>query len=211
MATYKDHKQELLVSAYVREMEKIYNIMNIPVDIIDIIHLYQQVCDKWSKEYSHPDIIIDDTDNTITFDADDTATAFGTRLVDNGVYKWVIKRLTKQRSQYKTHPYIGIIKDNQQDLEKYVDISSWEYVGYQYCGGSGYICGMNRPEQGFEFNFEWNKINDELEIILDLNQQTLAFSLNEKDPVIAFENIDKAKYRLALTTSLDREAQFELL
>ena len=207
----KGDVQELLVAGYVREMEKIYDITNIPVDIIDIIYLYQQVCDKWSKKYSHHDIIIDDIDNTITFDADHTATAFGTRLVDTGVYKWMIKRLTKESTYYKTYPYIGIIKDNQENLDKYIDSSSWEYVGYQYCAGSGYICGINRMP--FEFNFEWNeyKLNDKLEIILDLNQQTLAFSLNGKDAVVAFENIEKAKYRLVLSSYNDHEAQFQLL
>ena len=211
MTTYKHHKQELLVSGYVRNIERMYDIKNIPLDIMDIIYLYQQFCDKWSRKYSHDDIIIDGIKNTITFSKDTNVTAFGSHVAENGIFKWKIRIISiSYESVFKAYPYVGIIKDDDSVLKAYTDRASWEYDGYQFCAGTGSFYGMGDPDEGESFDVKWNKPNDILEIILDLNQRTLEFIINEIESVVAPLIIAKGKYRLAIGVNNAKGAQFEL-
>ena len=70
MAAQRNLKQELLVCGHIREIEKLYNVRKIPFAINDIIYLYQNTCDKWSKTYSCEDIKIDEFGSIIVVEAD---------------------------------------------------------------------------------------------------------------------------------------------
>ena len=51
--------------------------------------------------------------------------------------------------------------------------------------------------RGRMYGDDWNE-NDILEIYLDLDDLTLSFAQNGKDCGVAFENIDKCQYRVAV-------------
>ena len=221
MATVGSHKQELLVAGYVREIEIMYKLINIPVEIIDIIYLFQQFCDVWNKQYIHKDILLDSIANTITFTSDIkvvVATAYGTNMIEDGIHKWKIKILSISSDvESSAVPLVGIIKSDEQVLKKYLDNPAWEYDGYQFCAGSGFFYGMNNPNDRKDVfsKLTWNKANDILHVILDLNQGTLQFGINEEDPMIVWgkdgqDCIEKGKYRLALSCA-GFSAQFQLL
>ena len=91
MATKRNTKQKLLVWGYIREVEKVYEIANIPSEINDIIHLYQKICDKWSKKYSSKQIKIDEFESMIFAEQDDRSTVFGEAVVSEGIFTWRIQ------------------------------------------------------------------------------------------------------------------------
>ena len=214
----------MLVAGYVRHIEIIYKMTSVPKPIIDIIYLFQQFCDLWSKTYTHHGISINDMANTIIVTAgDDTfksRTAYGSNVIEDGIHKWKIKILSiRYDFSFAGVPFIGIIKDDEQYLKKYVDRGTWECDGYLFCGGNGEFCGMNDPDdvkyEDLLMGLKWKRPNDILEIVLDLNQRTLQFSVNGEDPMIVWgkdgdDCIEKGKYRLALTCSC-MDAQFQLL
>ena len=210
-----DHKQELLVAGYMREIEIMYKMMNIPMEIIHIIYLYKQFCDKWDKKYSHNSIIIDDITNQIMFTSIDDTTAFGCHVVEgdlNGFYKWKIRLISiKYDAIFRAHPYVGIIKDDENILNEYIDNGSWQFDGYQFCGGTGSFYSMDAPDVTHSIDFKWKCPNDILEIILDFEEQTLKLVLNEKESVIVSDCLEKGRYRLALGCNNAQGAQFELL
>ena len=186
MATVKNYKQELLIAGYVRKIEIVYNIINIPADIIDIIYLFHLFCNRWNEKYTHNDMLIDGTTNKITLNGDISfATAYGCNVIANGIHKWKIKVLSiSYESGFKAYPCVGIIEDNEENLEKHVDNSHWEHIGYQFCAGNGMCFGMNDPNEQINTGLRWKTPNDVIEITLDLNQGTLQFAVNGNDPVI---------------------------
>ena len=100
-------------------------------------------------------------------------------------------------------PFIGIMEDNAQFLERYKNSDSWDANGYQLAAGGGYLsCRLNSKEMNLTGNHEcyWNQVGDILEITLDLDERTLSFKVNDIDYGVAVSNIKKTKYRLAFTT-----------
>ena len=213
MAKEKDYRQELLVSGFVREIEAVYKIKNIPNEIVNIIYVYQRIYDEWDKIHSSHNVTFDTTKNKVTFTLEDASTVFGSEEVDDGIFKWKIKIISMTQDS-TAYPCIGIIKDEESILEKYKDRDDWESNGYQFCGGTGYLYDMNDESEGRELELRWKKPNDILEIILDLNTGTMELSVNGEDFVVAWGNEDnyikKGKYRLALSCYNAGE-KFELI
>ena len=50
--------QQVLVWGYIREIEKRFEFDNVPQDVIDLINLFNEYCDEWSKKYTQKDCII---------------------------------------------------------------------------------------------------------------------------------------------------------
>ena len=212
MSTLKNLKHELLVAGFIRHMEKEYKLNNIPTEINHLIYLFQQFCDEWSKRWSNRYISIDKITNTITFKTNNYATAFGTNVAKDGIYRWriqIISLISSHNTAGKEYPQIGIIFDVPQNLQWYVDNFGWESNGYQLCGGTGTFWCINDYTQTLKLR--WNKPNDILEIILDLNKQTLRLSVNDIDYGIVYDRIKRAKYRLALSCKFHMRSQFALL
>ena len=60
-ANRKQYEPELLVAGFVRGIEAMYTMQNIPNEIISVIYIYEYFSDEWSKKYSSNNIIIDDS------------------------------------------------------------------------------------------------------------------------------------------------------
>ena len=199
MTTASSNKRELLVAGFVRGMEKTLNIMNIPTEIEIIIYRFQQVCDEWNTKYLHERINVNYVGDIITFESYVSMTAYGCHVVEDGIFIWQIKILSISLPSDTGYPYIGIIKGEEYIMPNYTLGSSWEQYGYQYCAGSGYVCSVNNAGGWNQYENKWNKPDDILEIILDLNEQTVKLGINGKEPIVAFQDIRKGKYRLALS------------
>ena len=130
-------------------------------------------------------------------------TAFGTEVISEGIFAWKIKIISMGSYRQAPYPCIGIIKSNETNLKRYYYDASWDKVGYQfnYNGDNAIGCGRT-----------WISTGDIIDINFDLDQRTLKFIINQ-DVVIAFDNIDKVSYRLALTSFCDQgpSSKFQLL
>lgn len=198
---------ELLVYGYVRDIEKECEFLNIPKEIPNLVYLYQKLCDEWDIKNSHPDLTIFGNLSTIRLEMNDRTrtemTAFGAQKVTEGIFKWRLKIISLKLGRFDASPYIGIIEDTDDNLKKYKTSGAWQQVGYQLCAGNSRLwwCGYGDKGANAErgYNCYWNKNGDILEMILDLENDTLRFILNDKDCGVAFRNIKKTQYRLALT------------
>ena len=211
MSTIYSDRGELLVCGYIRHIEKEYETLCIPEEIGDIIYSYQRSCDEWDKEHSNKHLIIDSNEGIVCFESESEMTAFGKQIVCKGIFKWTLKIISIKPRIFEPCPYIGIIDCDEDNLKEHVNDGSWETVGYQLCAGNNGLWGRSL---GITASYKclWCQINDILEIVLDLNDGTLRFILNDKDCGIAFNKVLKdAKYRLALTCLRGKGTQFQLL
>ena len=220
MAKNPDAKQELLLWGYMREVERIYKIRNIPHEINNIIYLYLKICDKWSRKYSSNYIKINECNTLINVEGNVTHTAFGEMVVSEGVFVWRIQILALVHDgSYLEAPFIGIIEDDEGKLEFYRDSDIWGYCGYQLCAGDtgqlfcymDYKQGTPKHIETEDYRCEWKEDGDILEMTLDLNKRTLSFKVNDKDFGVAYSNIKQTSYRLALSMEKFEGSQFEFL
>ena len=194
----QDSRRELLVWGYIRDIGKIYKSMTIPIEINDIIYLYQRIYAKWSKEYSNEDLSIDE--ESLKFDTKYVSTAFGDNEIKEGVFRWKLKMMTNTMDykKYNAYPYVGIIESNTGNFEGFRSRGSWQRVGCQLCANGG-LWGAYGNSTSTSSQCKWNKQGDILEIILDLNERTLRFGVNGSDCDTGFDDIKQTSYRLALT------------
>ena len=208
----KKNRRELLVYGYIREIEKTFQIRNIPQDINDLIYLFQKYSDEWSIDYSHEDYTIFPS-NLITASGKRSITAFGSHVVSEGKFVWRIKIISLVYSDDNMTcypPYVGIIEDKEAYIKKYIDDSNFEEYGYQLSTLPSFY-GVTRDLIS-QPHGRWNNENDVLEIELDLDELTLKFVINDdRDNVSGFKKIKKARYRLALNVLEVNSAKFELL
>ena len=205
MASLDVGTRKILIWGYVREIERMYKI-NIPYEINDIIYLYQKVCDEWDATFSSKRIKIEDDKSSLTVQsigASDGPTAYGSVVVCEGIFKWRIKIIGRERTDnFHESPYIGIVEDKKEFLEESKDDDHWDQHGYQLCAGdqSGVLCSGMDGNRNSEFDMcYWDKEEDILEMTLDLDKRVLGYKINDEDFGEAYLNIQPAKYRLALT------------
>ena len=216
MATERDYRRELLVWGYIRQLEKIHNDMNIPIEINDIIYLFQRIYDQWDKKYSNEHIMIDQEKSMITFNAPNNhefVTAFGSHSVSKGIFKWKIKLLSfVNNGLHGGSPFVGIIEDKE-ELVQSSQSGDWDGYGYQFCGGSGnlYSEWAYRENKAIDYGCKWKEEGDVIEMILDLDDYTLSFSVNGEGFGVAFKNIMDTNYRLVLSAFNCKGSQFGML
>ena len=213
MATRKNLRRELLVWGYIRNIEKQCKQMNIPLEINDIIYLYQRICNKWDQKYSSKNITIDEDQSMITVNGDLYPTVYGSNVVSEGVFVWKIKIVAlKKAISLNSPPFVGITEDIDAHLNKYSDGAAWCKKGYQFCGGTGSLYAQDagsvfgRNKVG-TLQGRWNNDGDILQITLNLDDRTLSFEINDKDFGVAFANIKVTKYRLAISFSQNRHSK----
>ena len=223
MSTKRNLRRELLIWGYIRATEKEYNLLYIPLEINDIIYLFQQFYEIWSKKYSNPGLIINEDGTKFTIPNDRRYTAYGDTVVNEGIFVWKLKIVIMNHKYNDAFPYVGLIMDSEDKLLYYQDVGHWNEHGYQLCAGnSGLFCESDTYELYYnsdssdavsteKYNCIWRKSGDILEIILDLNQGTIQFIVNDKDCGIAFRNIKKTSYRLAITNKESSGSQFVLI
>ena len=211
----------LLVHGYIRDYENSTSLSNtFPTAIVYVVHMFSKVHDTWSEQDSSKYITIQHS-VYIKINKNHDSTAFGQHSITHGICRWHIKIISLSRSKSWTEPpYIGIIADNPKNITKYKDNSEWNHVGYQLNMGDGKIFGLtsNHVISTNCNSVEWNiKADDILEIFLDLNQQTLRFTLIksnsdlDENPFIHVEGVKVDKYRIALTALMCKSSEFALL
>ena len=214
MASKKNHKRELLVAGYVRNVETIHKIKSVPIEINDIIYLYQRLLDVWNKKYSNEGVVIDESTGIMSVNSEEDVTAYGSIIVSKDVFKWRIKLVSVGENDIVTPSFIGIIENEEALLMRYQDRFHWDRNGCQLCGGSGSLYssmpGILKPLHG-NYQCRWKKQDDILEMTLDLNEHTLSYKVNDTDFGVAFKNIRQNEYRLAWSTFDAKGAIFMLM
>eukprot|EP01084_Bolivina_argentea_P225048 380405_1 len=194
---------QLIVSGYIRQstykMDLLLQII-FPIDLINVIFYYCNVCDTWNSQLSSD--ILDIKGGIVEMKNGKhshvyNASAYGNSIIEpgQGSYTWTFKLLKYVECGQKYYPYIGIIHDNEETLKKYKKSQRWfdkPVSGYQLCCGNGNI----RPN---EENFCHKCVEaDIIEMTFDPINMELSYKINDKDLGIAFSNIIKRKYRLAI-------------
>ena len=212
--------QTLLVWGYIRAIERALININIPVEINDIIYLYQRLYDEWCQEYKHSDVSIGTDTSIISIDTDKDMTIYGKEVVEEGVFKWRIKIISFTNSYSKTYyPFIGIVINDKDHLNGYLDDVDFDDIGYQFCAGVGKLYSVSdinfndhqEHEEQAQEKCIWKKNGDILDLILDLDNGTINCRVKGSDFVEIFTNVKSDKYRLALGVSRCKGSQFQLL
>eukprot|EP00483_Globobulimina_turgida_P006239 UN06249 len=174
----------ILISGYIRRIERLYESIVIPIDIYRLIYLYQHVNDKWSTKYLIDEVAIDETGTYLRKSTKQLATSFGSHVVSYGIFKWELT-LTKFMQHFRYYsmvPVVGVIEDNEHNLTLYQNSPLWDKCGYQLCGGSSLLFGMKKYgniTKNYQCKFKhWG---DKLDIILNLNDLTITFVLNGRN------------------------------
>ena len=206
-----NEKRKILVYGYVRLIENKLQI--IPNDIKNLIYSFQQFCDIWDKIHNKQNIrkkriIIDEERICVTSLISTTAVIFGNEVIKTGIYEWIfqINKITKSFNQ--NTPWIGIIEDNTDIINKHKTNGAWQSNGYLFCGGTGQTFTKSGSQK---YGTNWNKKGDIIKMIVDLDNYNIKFIINNKDYGFAFKNIQKKKYRMALCIYGGVGTQIELL
>ena len=216
MATQKIDKRILLVAGYVKEISEQYKIKNIPLEINDMIYLYQRLCDEWSQKYKTDNISVDTANAMITADDKERIKILGSHIVSEGVFTWKIKMISfTYTSEHGGPPFVGIVEDDADWLDEFFqgenqDNTFWYRRGYQYCCKTGDRFSQNGYDSS-GYGTGWKNDGEILEMTLDLNHGTLCFKVNDMDHGVAFENIKPKNWRLAFSTFESKESKFMLL
>ena len=206
-------RKELLVYGFVREIQEAYKTLQMPMEITEIIHLYQKLCDEWSKKYCNPFIEIDTLGCMVYSTSGADLTAYGTHVVSDGIYKWRIKIIQLTTFGASHPPYIGIIENDEKYITAYTNNINWEKYGYQLAARSGRLygyVGVNSPKTS-DYKCIWQENGDVLEMTLDLNKGTLSFMVNNVDYGPAFMQIKKTNYRFIMSLSGCAGSKFQFL
>ena len=159
LSTIKDYERELLVAGYVRNIGNTYKIKNIPLDINDIIYLYQRLCDEWSEKYSSANATIDSSGSMITINSNDYVTAFGTNVVSGGVFIWRIKMISfTHNKDIGGPPFVGITEDDEGNLKTCQNSCKFDGRGYMYFGKWGATTGWTKRER--DLDIKWMNQGD---------------------------------------------------
>ena len=213
-ASGKRIESDILVIGYIRQLIENLHKMNVPNDIKLLCFKYWliNICDEWNEEYFPKDKaqIIGQVLKVISnYNA---FTVFGKETVENGCHKWILRINKSMPFDNNYQPYIGVIVDDVTILKSCMK-NIWNTndgsKGYLFCGSAKVIA---PPRTGVKFGKDYfSKTNDVIEMILDLNNNTLQYIINGKDQGIAFKNILKNKYRLAVGFGSAKGWEMELL
>ena len=178
------------VHGYIRKM-----MINIPEEIITIIILFYEPRDKWLNLYENKRIKFI---NKYTAECIEQrlVSCHGSRVISIGEsFKWRIKLLKHQRNSNDYAPYIGVIKNVPEYLSNTITDPKYGSIGYLFCSGTKTRLRPSEKEYGVPFV----KVDDILELTLNLRNFTICYAINGEDCGIAFDNIDKSDYRLLCT------------
>ena len=203
-------KTDILVSGYIRQL---FNIAMIPSEILHLCFLFWfiDICDQWDKSLIDEYAEIDGSrfkmkENPNPWDIDGCV-AFGTHSVEEGeIFQWKLRFNTKMK-----WIYIGICADEpkllamaDQDCLLYnsngtiYHNSSYGFEGDQGCS----LLHMNGVIYCGDFQQycpTFDAKDTIIEVILNMKEHTICYKINGKHYGIAYNNLSKKKYRLAVT------------
>ena len=210
----RTNKQKLLVWGYIRNIEKQCKHLNIiPMEINNIVYLYQRICDEWSQNYVSRAITIDHHTAIVTINDNSEVSIYGNRVIKQGIFTWRVKIISFTCAYTPDYPFIGIVVNDEEQLKKHIHDADFEDFGYVLCGGDGDLY-MGENFSGAMHN-AWKCVWDEnesiLEIRLDLDKRSLGSKVNDGNFLELFSNIEVPSkgYRLALGLSQCRGSRFQ--
>ena len=200
-------KTDILSTGYIRqEIEKNGKLL-IPAEIKQICFDYWfiHVCDEWDKQYSNDKYEINGSCIKLKGEEGRKSSAYGKHVVESGIYSWEIKI----KSPLIHWVCIGVIQDDDKLLKKHrnnSDYENYDYGGCLFRNGAWYSHGRSRTGYGPGFGGQ----NDVVEMILDMNNHTISYKVNDEDYGIACNKMNKDKYRLVINFD-DVDDEIELL
>ena len=199
-------KTDILSTGYIRQqIENVFKLL-IPSEIKYLCFQFWfiNVCDEWDKKFSNNAYQIDGqcVTTNISISEEYQASAFGSHIVESGIYSWIIKLNTDI-----DWICIGVIQNDEKILKEYVNSADYEYYGGSlYSGGSTYF---EESEKGYGCAF--GDKDDIIEMTLDMNKHTISYKINGKDYGIAYDKMRHDKYRLVINCNGDSDGVIELL
>eukprot|EP01084_Bolivina_argentea_P282058 482734_1 len=178
--------------------------------------LYIHVQDEWNAETSSKYIMMEPNDlreqkikGIIT--TTNWCLAFGQLIADMNFEEVVIWNLAIKSTKFRSrcYCYIGIMSKNMIDLTVHGSEAHKYPLDYGYCGYTGdrgsIFHGRNYILYGVKL-----KTNDVISVILNQSQRTISFKINNKKYGIAYQNIRKDRYLLAVAIKY-KETEVQLL
>ena len=212
-------KRVLLVDGYIRQHEKLLKLSNIvPKSINAIIFDFQQLIEKWSREWSNSKVnIIDDGSIAeITKDWDGAhpsyITFYGDHIVKYGEkFIWNIEIIKGEDCMLE----IGITPNEEEILNKNKSNYNWYMEGgYIWEVKSGYF-GYDQEACSYSSRIKCPRKGDKFQMNFDWKQNSLHFSANGEDFGNALKmkncenltNDETAEFRLAFSIALGSAKQ----
>lgn len=199
-------KKELTVYGYCRKFERIRKDIHIIDNIRDIIIEYYTIKQYWNKDMIHNSNMLqlnEDNHCIKHIFKQSWVTAFGEIKTNSGIFQWQIRLKITSKSGH-SHS-IGIVQaDKIHDLSNtFIGSTNTSYGYYSYNGLKHN--GTNTREK---YGDRW-KSGDIITVILDMDNCTLSYKVNDKSQGIAFENITKTEYILGVSTyNIDDEFEW---
>merc|ERR1712228_11418 len=175
--------------------------LEIPESVIDIVLCFYYLIDEWDKKNLNSAVtsILLKNENCVQLgpvNSLESGSAYLTNIVSEGVFSWRFKII-----QACNEMNFGITNNiKASTLNRFfVDYDSgyaWEAVHYEE---GGYLMDpkMIRHQKLKQYGPRC-KNGDVVEMILDLEQMTLRYKVNDIDYGVAFENIEKTQYKAAI-------------
>lgn len=172
----------------------------IPSLVIHWILLYFSLGDEFDQHHKSFKL----TQNNRIAETKDNANSIvlSSKRVNSGIHRWKIHLIKQSTKNLNWKRVLGIWKTSHSiPAHMNTNVAYEHYPGQLY----GWIINANLKTNGDKRNFmQYAKrecvTGDIIEIILDLNQQTLSFICNGKDVGVAFDNVDKTEYRMFYCT-----------
>ena len=203
-------KTDILASGYIRqEIEEKMKLL-IPSEIKRVCFDYWfiAVCDEWSEKFSNDRYEINGSCIKLvtesSFINNQYCSAFGTRSVCRGIFSWKIR--------FKTDVNwfcIGVIHDDEKLLKKHAndaDYDEYDYGGSFFCSGEWYS-----DHQSEQYGVKCGRKDDVIAMTLDMDHHTISYKINDEDYGIAWNEMNKDKYRLVISNSNTIGDEIELL
>lgn len=203
-------RKELLVWGYIRDIEKMYIHFNIPIEINDIIYLYQRFYDAWCQKYKAECVEIDADQSMVSIDTKSGVTVYGEEVIKQGIHEWKVNIISFKIFDGSSFPHIGIIENDEDVLLEYLTNTNFDDFGHLFCGGVGDAYSFAEQLDDIKANFVWMKKGDTLVMKLDLNKGKLYFKMNDSDDDQLYIDVGASPtgYRFALAVSSKSQFRF---
>eukprot|EP01084_Bolivina_argentea_P014925 27920_1 len=204
--------QRLLVDGFIRNDSILLNI-NIPSDVIDVIFIFYfeidikeigyNMMDKWDTfdtEISCSAMKIESGTKIVRKGLPACPNAFGSKIISSGIAIW--------RFQVDDDCWMFGIADATQ-VNKTIQSSYYEMIHSYAVGYYGMFAEkvVSNAYKYFQLRERW-KDGDIICMALNYYDKTLSYSVNKRDFIIEFDNIDTSKtYKLAVSTGRQRSLQ----
>ena len=182
-----DIKKQMTVYGFLRKHD-------IPVEIILVCILFYG--GEWGWDENIKPSTIEFVSRTVTRKTGyKWATCFGRNVVDSGVHHWRFKAV-----KYSGYIRVGLFKEkyNPQSMVESVLGYDKPNSDYVFNWQQGYIHDPTKNNEKLKDYGIIAKEGDTCDVHIDLNKLQISFGVNTKMYGIAFDNIEKCKYRVAV-------------